>query len=68
MTERTEAYEIDVMDGVTVKRTLLSTTPTVDYPAADQITDFGSEQSSVEVNIYQISALVQRGYPLNATV
>jgi hypothetical protein len=65
--EETEAYEIDIMDGV-VKRTLTATSESVLYTAADQTTDFGSPQSAVEVNIYQISGLVARGHALNATV
>lgn len=66
--EATESYSIDIMNGATVVRTLTSSTETVDYTAADQTTDFGAPQSSVEVNIYQISETVGRGFPGNATV
>lgn len=66
--EETEAYEIDVMDGSTVVRTLEATTTDVEYSAADQTTDFGSPQASVDVIIYQISATVGRGFPTAATV
>jgi len=62
LSETTEAYEIDIMSGTTVKRTLTASTGSVDYTAAQQVTDFGSMQSSVMVNIYQISDKVGRGY------
>ena len=66
--ETTEAYEIDVMDGATVKRTINSATQSATYTAADQTTDFGAPQSSVTVRIYQMSATVGRGYPLEVTL
>ncbi len=66
--EVAESYSIDIMSGSTVKRTLTSTVPTVSYTSAQQVTDFGSNQSSVSVNIYQISAVAGRGFPGSATV
>lgn len=66
--EATQAYEVDVMDGSTVKRTLTATTPSVLYTSAMQVTDFGSAQQAVTVNIYQLSAVVGRGYKLEATL
>jgi hypothetical protein len=60
--ESAESYSIDIMSGVTVKRTLTSITPTVSYTSAQQVTDFGSNQSAVLVNIYQISATIGRGF------
>lgn len=66
--EDSESYEIDVMNGSTVVRTIAVTSPTASYTAAQQTTDFGSTQSSVEVNIYQLSATVGRGYAGNATI
>lgn len=66
--EASQAYEVDIMQGATVKRTLTATTPSVLYTSAMQVTDFGSTQSSVTVNIYQLSAVVGRGYKLEATL
>lgn len=66
--EETESYEIDIMNGASVVRTLTSTSETVTYTAADQVTDFGSTQSSVDVKIYQMSAVVGRGTAGEATV
>ncbi len=66
--ETSEAYEVDIMDGATVKRTITATTPSVLYTSAMQVTDFGSAQASVSVKIYQLSSVVGRGYPLEATL
>lgn len=62
MGEATEVYEIDVMDGADVLRTIAVSEPEFEYPAADQVTDFGSEQPAIDFNIYQISAVVGRGH------
>lgn len=66
--ETSEAYEIDVMSGATVKRTISVTSPAWTYSAADQATDFGSAQSSITFRIYQLSGTVGRGYVLEATL
>ena len=66
--EDSESYEVDIMNGAAVVRTLTSATQTVTYTAADQVTDFGSAQASIDVNIYQLSATVGRGYPGAATL
>ena len=66
--EESESYEIDIMNGLTVVRTLTATTPSVTYSAANQTTDFGSPQASIDINIYQMSAIVGRGYAGSATV
>lgn len=66
--EATESYEVDIIDGATVKRTITATIPAVLYTSAMQVTDFGSPQASVTVNIYQLSAVVGRGYKLEATL
>lgn len=67
--EATEAYEVDIMDGPDVVRTITGlSTPTAAYSAADQTTDFGSPQASVTVRVYQLSANVGRGTPAEATI
>lgn len=66
--EASEAYEIDIMDGADVARTLTSSTPSVTYTAAQQIEDFGAEQETINVRVYQMSATVGRGYPLEGTL
>lgn len=65
--EETESWEIDIMDGSTVVRTLTATTNSVTYTSADQVTDFGANQTSMTARIYQMSATVGRGYELEHT-
>jgi len=66
--ETSEAYEVEVMSGATVKRTISATTPTINYPAVDQIADFGSAQAAITLRIYQLSSVVGRGLPLEVTL
>ena len=66
--EGAEAYEIAVMSGATVKRTIAVATPAFAYSAADQVTDFGSTQTSITFRIFQLSSVVGRGYPLEVTL
>jgi hypothetical protein len=61
--ETEERYEIDILDGTTLKRTLTAATPTATYTAAQQTTDFGTPQPSISLRIYQISATRGRGTP-----
>lgn len=69
--EAVESYETVIFDGAgyaIVKRTILSSTPTVAYTSAQQVTDFGSNQSTLYVKIYQMSDIVGRGYPLTTSI
>ena len=66
--EESEAYEVDILDGSTVVRTIEATSPSASYSAADQVADFGSAQSSMDVKIYQLSAVVGRGYAATASI
>jgi len=68
LSELSEAYEVDILSGSTVVRTLSTATPTATYSAANQTTDFGSTQSNVSVKIYQLSSYVGRGYAGVATI
>lgn len=58
-----ESYEVDIHDGPTVKRTLTSSTDSVTYSAANQVTDFGANQALVSFKVYQIGDDGRRGYP-----
>jgi hypothetical protein len=68
LNETTEAYEIDVMNGTSVVRTISSSITNAMYSAADQTADFGSVQSSLDIKIYQLSASIGRGYAGSAAV
>lgn len=66
MSEATESYEVDIYTSGTygtVKRTLTGlSSQTASYTSAQQVTDFGSNQSTIYVRVYQLSATVGRGH------
>lgn len=66
--ETSEAYEIEVMNGSTVVRTISSSTTSFSYTSAQQTTDFGSAQASITFRIYQLSETVGRGYVREVTL
>lgn len=66
--EANERYEIDILDGVTVKRTLPSAEPSVLYANADEIADFGAAQSALSIRVFQMSATIGRGHAAEATL
>jgi len=69
--EEAEAYEVDILDGAAVKRTLATATATVVYTAAQQTADWGTllgPGDALGVIVYQISAAYGRGAPKAATL
>ena len=73
MLENKESYEIDIMDETTVKRTITAEGTDcgiagVVYTSEQQSSDFGSAQSQITVNIYQMSEIVGRGFAGTATI
>lgn len=70
--EATESYEVDIFSNntyATLKRTLSGlATPTAAYTSAQQVTDFGGNQSTLYVKVYQVSSDVGRGYPLTTSI
>lgn len=64
-----EAYEIDVIDSGTVRRTYqLGAVRTWNYTAAQQATDLGSTPSAITFRLYQLGAIIGRGYVSEITV
>jgi hypothetical protein len=63
LAEEVERYEVDILDGPDVVRTLSSTTPSLTYTAAEQTADFGAPQSSLDLRVYQTSQVFGRGSP-----
>jgi hypothetical protein len=61
LSEVAEAYEVDIMAGTIVKRTISVSTPGALYTAAQQVVDFGIAQAAVSVRVYQLSASFGRG-------
>lgn len=70
LSESSEAYEVDIFDtdDVTVLRTLTASAPSATYARADQVTDGLDAETSVTVEIFQISAVFGRGNPRRATL
>ena len=66
--ETTESYSIDIYDGSDIVRTLTSSSQSVTYTAAQQTEDFGSPQAEVDVEVFQLSSVVGRGFGTSATV
>jgi hypothetical protein len=68
LSEASEEYEIEIMDGVTVARTVTGlSSPDYLYLAADQTTDFGAPLTSApDFRVYQISDAVGRGFMAEA--
>ena len=74
LSETSEAYEVDILNAGAVVRTITATasangsvvTPasqTAFYDDADQVADFGSAQTTLDVKIYQMSENAGRGFP-----
>ncbi len=51
--EESESYEVDILDGPSVKRTIAVSAPLALYTSAEQVADFGSVQPAVSVKVYQ---------------
>lgn len=66
--ETSESYEVDIMDGETVVRTLAALTPSVTYAAASQVADFGALPASVTCRVFQVSESMGRGTGRTATI
>lgn len=69
--ESSEAYEVDIMDGATVLRTLSASTPSVVYTGAQQTADFGAllgPGDTLDVRIAQVSLSYGRGAILEQTL
>lgn len=69
--ESSEAYEVEIWDATytTLKRTISGiTSATTSYTAAQQVADFGANQSTLYLKVYQLSAVVGRGLPLVSSI
>ena len=66
--EDTEQYEVDILEGGVVKRTLSTSAPVASYSAAQQIADFGALQTSLEFRAYQIGNSFGRGAQATGTL
>jgi hypothetical protein len=66
-----ESYDIQILDGAVVKRTLNSSTTSVLYTAAQQTADWGAPlgpSQTLAIRIYQLSNRLGRGDPAAVTL
>jgi len=66
--EEIEAYELDLLRNGSLVRTLTMTGASVLYAAAQETLDFGAAQSGFDIQVFQMSAAVGRGFPFTARV
>nr|MBL8412737.1 hypothetical protein [Dechloromonas sp.] len=70
--EAAERYDVELYTDATyttVKRTFAGLiSPTVTYTTTQQIADFGAVQATLYLRVYQVSADVGRGYPLEYSI
>ncbi|KAA2237252.1 baseplate multidomain protein megatron [Salinarimonas soli] len=63
-----EAYEVDILAGGVVRRTLTAATPSALYPAALEVADFGAPQAALAVRVAQTSRVAGRGAAAGAVL
>ena len=71
LAEELEAYDVEILDGATVKRVLSTSITSAVYTAAQQTADWGAPLGpgdTLDIRIFQLSALVGRGVPKTATL
>jgi hypothetical protein len=71
LAEDAESYNVQILDGVAVKRTLTSSTTSVLYTAAQQTADWGAPfgpGQTLAIRIYQLSNRLGRGDPATVTL
>ncbi len=61
-------YEIDIYKAGAVVRTITTTNLSFTYTASQQVADFGSLQSSINLSIYKVNRSFGRGFDYTATV
>ncbi|MFN7165765.1 MAG: glycoside hydrolase/phage tail family protein [Pannonibacter sp.] len=69
--EEVEGYDVQILDGATVKRTLTSSTTSVFYTAAQQTADWGAPLGpgqTLAIRIFQLSNRLGRGTPAIVTL
>jgi hypothetical protein len=71
LAQDSEAYQVDILDGSVVKRSLTTTTNSAFYSAAQQSFDWGAPLGlgqSLAIRIYQLSAPICRGAGRSVTL
>jgi hypothetical protein len=71
LAEDVESYDVQILDGAAVKRTLTSTTTSILYATAQQTADLGAPLGpgqTLAIRIYQLSNRLGRGTPASVTL
>ena len=71
LAEDLESYDVQILDGTTVRRTLTSSTTSVLYTAVQQTADWGAPLEpgqTLAIRIYQLSNRLGRGTPATVTL
>jgi len=66
--ETTEAYEVDVIVGTSIVRTISSSSQSANYTTTQQTSDGLTLGQPIHIKVYQLSTVVGRGYPAEAIV
>jgi len=54
--ETSETYQVDILSGTTVKRSVAVTSPAYTYSAANQVVDFGTPPASLQLRVAQLDS------------
>lgn len=71
LAEDQESYDVQILDGAAIKRTLTSSTTSVLYAAAQQTADWGAPlgpSQTLAIRIFQLSNRLGRGTPAAVTL
>ena len=66
--ETLESYQLDILSGAIVKRSVVVASPAYVYASSDELSDFGAAQSALRLRIRQISGEVGPGAAYEAIV
>jgi hypothetical protein len=69
--EEVESYEVEILDGAAVKRTLTASAASTIYTAGQQTADWGAPLGpgdTLDIRIFQLSALIGRGAAKTVTL
>ena len=67
LSEDSEKYLLEILDGDAVKRSFYTNSSSSIYLATDQITDFGSIQTNISVRVAQVSSSYGNGSTATST-
>ncbi len=68
MDEPQERYRVDLAAGGDVVRSVELTEPSLLYPAADELADFGARQTAIDVTVRQMGRAVPLGVPARSVI